>query len=67
MRLSACGVADHLKFLSKVGVLQRRSGSDKRETEYFIRPGFVRRAEDGTAIFDFGSGQLHFPRVRLPE
>lgn len=68
MRLTARRVADHLKMLCKVGVLQQRqSGGDKRETEYVIRPEFVRKAEDGTAIFDFGSGQLHFPHVRLRE
>ena len=66
MRMSARRVADHMKILCKVGVLQRRRGSnDKRETEYVINPGYVRKAEDGTAIFDFGSGQLHFPKVRL--
>ena len=66
MRISARRVADHLKMLCKVGVLQQRqSGGDKREMEYMIRPEFVRKAEDGTAIFDFGSGQLHFPHVRL--
>lgn len=67
MRVSARGAADHLKILCKVGVLQQRRGHDKRETEYVIQPGFVRKAENGTAIFDFGSGQLHFPRVRLGE
>lgn len=65
MRLTARRVADHLNILCKLGVLSRRPGADKRETEYFINPQFVRKADDGTAIFDFGSGQLYFPRVRL--
>ncbi|MHA3772536.1 hypothetical protein ACXR0O_13455 [Verrucomicrobiota bacterium sgz303538] len=65
MRMSARRVADHMKMLCQVGVLQRRSGHDKREIQYVINPGFVRKTEDGTAIFDFGSGQLSFPKVRL--
>ena len=65
MRMSARRAADHMKMLCQVGVLQRRSGHDKREIQYVINPGFVRKAEDGTAIFDFGSGQLYFPKVRL--
>ena len=37
MRISARRVADHLKMLCKVGVLQQRqSGADKREMEYVI-------------------------------
>ncbi|MHA3774921.1 hypothetical protein ACXR0O_25660 [Verrucomicrobiota bacterium sgz303538] len=65
MRMSAHPMADQLKMLCQVGVLQLRSGSDKRETKYVINPVFVRKAEDGTAIVDFGSGQIHFPKVRL--
>ena len=66
--MSARRAADHLKILCKVGVLpQRQSGGDKLETEYVIRPELVRKAEDGTAILDFGNGQLHFPHVRLRE
>ena len=61
MRMSARMAIDHLKILCKVGVLQRRIGRNRREVEYVIHPGFVRKAEDGTAIFDFGGGQLHFP------
>ena len=36
MRLSARRVSDHMKLLRQVSVLQRRSGRDKRETEYVI-------------------------------
>jgi hypothetical protein len=67
LRMSARRAADHLRILCQIGVLTPRTASDKRATEYVINPGFVRKAEDGTAIFDFGSGQLHFPRVRLGE
>jgi hypothetical protein len=67
MRMSARMAIDHLMILCKVGVLQRRIGRNRREVEYVIHPGFVRNAEDGSAIFDFGSGQLHFPHVRLRE
>jgi hypothetical protein len=66
MRLSARRVSDHLTILADAGILVRRPGQDKRVTEYVIHPGLVRPAENGTAIFDFGTGQLHFPRVKLP-
>ena len=67
MKMSARRASEHMKILCKVGVIQRQSGPDKRETVYVINPGFVSKAENGTAIFDFGSGQLYFPRVRLSE
>ncbi|MHA3774442.1 hypothetical protein ACXR0O_23190 [Verrucomicrobiota bacterium sgz303538] len=54
--------SDHLW---QVGALHRRSGRNKREIEYVINPGLVRKAEDGTAIFDFGRGRIYFPKVRL--
>ena len=66
MRLTARRAVDHLTILTNAGILERRAGRDKRVTEYVIRPGFVRPAENGTAIFDFGTGELYFPRVKLP-
>jgi hypothetical protein len=53
-------VSDHLMVLCQRGGLQRRRRRDRREAEYFIRSGFVRKAETGTAIFDSGSGELYF-------
>jgi hypothetical protein len=67
MRMSARRAADHMRILCHLGVLLRRVGTDRREMEYAINPAFVRKADDGTAILDFGSGQLNFPRVRLGE
>src|SRR4051794_7675121 len=56
LRLTARRAADHLRILCRVGILIARTGADRRSTEYVINLAFVRRAADGTAILDFGTG-----------